>query len=90
VVSVVRDVTPRKQLEEELSGYRQRLEEMVAKRTTEFAETNKKLTEALAEHEKTEAALLLRATILDNAGEAIFLVDPQGEFVVSIMRSIAD
>ncbi len=81
VISVVRDVTPRKRLEEELAGYRQRLEEMVVQRTADFAGANERLAEALAEHEKTEAGLALRSTILDRARVAIFLINPKGDFV---------
>jgi len=78
---VVVDISERKKLEEELSGYRQRLEEIVAKRTAEFADANRKLAQEIAEREETEAKLLLKATILDKAGEAILLLNPKGDFV---------
>ncbi len=75
------DITERRKLEEELSGYRQRLEEIVANRTVEFAQANERLAQEIAKHEDTEAKLSLKATILDNAGEAIFVVNPKGNFV---------
>ncbi len=75
------DITKFKQMEEELENYRRRLEEMVVQRTAEFAEANEKLAEEIAAQEKTEAALTLRATILDKAGAAIFLINPRGDFV---------
>ncbi len=78
---VVVDISERKKLEDELNGYRQRLEEIVAKRTAEFAEANRKLAQGIAEREETEAKLLLKATILDKAGEAILLINPKGDFV---------
>ena len=75
------DATRFKQLEEELEKYRRRLEEIVARRTAEFAEANRKLQREIAEHKKSDAGLLLRAAILDNAGEAIFLLNSQIDFV---------
>lgn len=74
------DVTRRKKLEEELTRYRQRLEHTVAERTTEFARANEKLTQEMEEHRQTGEGLELRATILDNAREAIFLINPEGNF----------
>ncbi len=75
------DITERRKLEEELNRYRQRLEEIVAQRTAEFAQANERLAQEIAKHEDTEAKLSLKATILDNAGEAIFVVNPKGDFV---------
>ncbi len=75
------DITKRKEMEKELKGYRQRLEEVVAERTAECAQANKKLMEEIEEHHKTEEGMMLRATILDNAREAIFLVNSKGDFV---------
>jgi len=75
------DVTEHKRLEQELNRYRRRLEDVVAERTVELARTNAKLAQEIAEHEKAEAGLSLRATILDNAPMAIFLLNPRGDFV---------
>ncbi len=75
------DVTQHKELEEELEKYRVRLEQVVADRITEFTKTNEELKKEIAEHRKTEEKLLLRATILDNARTAIFLVNKNGDFV---------
>ena len=75
------EITKRKELEEELNRYRLRLEQVVAERTAECAEVNAELTRELQEHQKVEEGLLLRATILDNAKEAIFLVNSKGGFV---------
>ncbi len=75
------DITERKRLEEELENYRTRLEMVVAQRTAEFAQANEKLAQEIEEHRKSEEGLTLRATILDSAREAVFLVNPQGDFV---------
>ncbi|MDP3879153.1 MAG: PAS domain S-box protein [Dehalococcoidales bacterium] len=80
ILILYEDITERKKLEEELKRYRQRLEQTVAERTAEFAEVNEKLTRQMEEHRKAEAGLVLRATILDNAREAIFLINPEGYF----------
>lgn len=87
VLSVVRDATRRKELEDErnkleqeLAGYRQRLEKTVAERTAEFARTNEELARAIAERRKAEEGLALRAAILDNTTEAVFLVNTRGDF----------
>ncbi|MBI4188730.1 MAG: PAS domain S-box protein [Chloroflexi bacterium] len=75
------DISERKKLDEELSSYRQRLEEIVAQRTAEFTRANEKLAQEIAEHSKTEEGLLLRVSILDNTREAILLINPRGDFV---------
>jgi len=74
------DISKNKEIEAELNRYRNRLEEVVAERTSECAKTNKQLTFEIQEHKKTEQALKLRATILDNVLDAIFLVNSKGNF----------
>ncbi|MBI2850847.1 MAG: PAS domain S-box protein [Chloroflexi bacterium] len=81
VLAVVRDATKRKRLEEELEGYRQRLEQVVAQRTAEFARANAELTREIEERRKTEEGLVLRASILDSAGFPVFLINTKGNFV---------
>lgn len=75
------DITKRKEYEKELNRYQQRLEEVVAERTSEFAKMNQNLTQEIDERRKTEEGLTLRAMILDNARDAIFLVNKNGDFV---------
>ncbi|MBI4331066.1 MAG: PAS domain S-box protein [Chloroflexi bacterium] len=75
------DITERKQLEAELETYRRRLEQIVADRTAESAEAHEQLDQEIIERQKAQAGLELRAAILDNAQEAIFLVNPNGNFV---------
>lgn len=74
------DITKNKTIEAELSKYRYRLEEVVAERTATCAKINEELTREIQEHRKTEEGLKLRVMILDNAREAIFLVNTKGDF----------
>ena len=74
------DITKNKEIEAELNKYRYRLEHVVAQRTAECAKANEDLTREIQEHQKTVEGLKLRATILDNAGEAIFLINDKGDF----------
>ncbi|XHH09973.1 MAG: PAS domain-containing protein [Candidatus Bathyarchaeia archaeon] len=80
-VAIFDDITQRKALEHELQSYNQRLEDVVAQRTAEYAQTNKRLTKEIMDHRKSEEGLLLRATILDNLSQAIVLTNLNGEFV---------
>ncbi|HMK94351.1 MAG TPA: PAS domain S-box protein [Candidatus Limnocylindrales bacterium] len=75
------DITKSKTIEAELNGYRHRLEQVIAQRTAECAIANEELTKKIDEAQKTEEALKLRATILENAREAIFLINTKGDFV---------
>lgn len=52
-----RDITQRKQVEEELRKVRAGLEELVAERTAELADTNTALRKQIAERKRTEEAL---------------------------------
>jgi PAS domain S-box-containing protein len=61
-----------------LLAYSQRLEEMVSKRSSEFAILNSMLTRECRQHRITEDGLLLRAAILDNTGESVFLGNDKG------------
>jgi PAS domain S-box-containing protein len=74
------DITKNKEIEAELNNYRNRLEEVVAERTAECAKINEQLSLEVQEHKKTEEGLKLRAIILDNALNAIFLVNTKGDF----------
>jgi PAS domain S-box-containing protein len=81
VLILSNDITKEKEEEAEVNRYRYRLEEVVAQRTAEYAKTNEELSREIHEHQKMEEALKLTAMILDNAREAIFLVNTKGDFV---------
>lgn len=74
------DISENRQIEAELNHYRIRLEEVIAQRTAECAKTNQKLTLEIEQRQRNEEGLKLRATILDNAREAIFLINSKGDF----------
>jgi PAS domain S-box-containing protein len=57
LIGSTRDITDRKQAEEELRKYREELEELVRQRTRELEITNKQLKQELAERKKAEQAL---------------------------------
>jgi PAS domain S-box-containing protein len=80
-VAIFENISKRKELEQELNSYNQRLEEVVARRTAEYAQANKNLTQEIMDRRKTEEGLLFRAMVLDNLSEAIFLANLKGEFV---------
>ncbi len=82
-VAIFDNISKRKEMEQELNSYNQRLEEVVARRTAEYAQANEKLTAEIMEHQKTEEGLRFRVMILDNLSEAIFLTNLKGEFVYS-------
>jgi len=74
------DITKSKESEAELNSYRHRLEHVVAERTAECAQAKEKLPHEINEHQKMEEGLKLRATILDSAHDAIFLINTKGDF----------
>ncbi|MCW4000347.1 MAG: PAS domain S-box protein [Candidatus Bathyarchaeota archaeon] len=74
------DATKKRDIETELSNYRGRLEEVVAVRTSECAKINEQLSLEVEEHRKTVEGLKLRAAVLDNTLNAIFLVNTKGDF----------
>jgi len=80
-VAIFDDITKRKELEQELQSYNDRLEQVVAQRTAEYAQTNKRLSKEIMDHRKSEEGLLLRAMILDNLSQAVVLTNLSGEFV---------
>jgi PAS domain S-box-containing protein len=54
LVHTIRDVTERKRQEEELTGYREKLEEVVKERTVELRTTNEQLQSEIAERKRAE------------------------------------
>ena len=56
-VAIFENITKRKELEQELNSYNQRLEDVVAKRTAEYAQANQRLTNEIMERKKIEDGL---------------------------------
>jgi PAS domain S-box-containing protein len=56
-VGIIRDVTERHRADEELRGYRDRLEELVLERTAELARANERLQQELVERQRAEQNL---------------------------------
>ena len=65
----------------QLHEYCRRLEEIVAKRSAEFTLINGMLNTESHRRRAIEDGLSLRTVILDNAEEAVFLINRLGEFV---------
>jgi PAS domain S-box-containing protein len=86
VVSVARDITARKKIEEELTDYRLRLEEMVEQRTVQLSETNKQLEQEICERNKAEENLRnqmeFSERLIDSSADGIIAFDREIRFTV--------
>jgi PAS domain S-box-containing protein len=80
-IGLIRDISDRKKSEEELQQYREKLENLVARRTAELRETNKKLERKIEEHKKTAEALgakeLDLRIIFENVFDVIYRMDQE-------------
>ena len=81
------DITDRKQTEEDLRKYRENLEEIVEKRTTELVTMNQVLESEIERRNGAERDLLSSEEryrdLVNNQGEGILLVDVQGKVTFS-------
>ncbi len=82
IVSSLRDITARKQTEEELSQYRDHLEEQIRQRTSELQIRNKQLQNEVVEHKQSEARLkvqtLRNEIILATTQDGFWMLDLEG------------
>ncbi|MCL1473068.1 PAS domain S-box protein [Argonema antarcticum] len=84
-LSVVRDITDRKQTEAQLSQYRDRLEELVELRTSELRSANEKLRQEISDRKQAEEALRdseerFRA-IFEQAAVGILTTTANGQYI---------
>jgi PAS domain S-box-containing protein len=81
-VVYAKDITERKRAQNELNGYRQRLEKLVEERTAELQKTNEQLQQDIAERRQIE--LVLRESeryfrsLIENSQEVIVIIDSDG------------
>jgi len=84
-MTVVHDITDHITMEEELSRYRDRLEEMVDEKTAQVILANKKLQQEIEERKKAESAITESETkfrnIIEKSLDGILLVDEMGTVI---------
>ena len=86
-VGIFIDIDDRKRIEAELDVYRNNLEDLVAKRTTEFQAVNESLQKALKEHREIENALRQSEEkyrlLAENVLEDVWQIDLKGTIIYS-------
>ncbi|MBD3306519.1 PAS domain S-box protein [candidate division KSB3 bacterium] len=91
IMGIARDITERKQIEEELNQYRERLEELVEERTTELQIANSHLRREIDERRRAEEKLRREhdfiARITEMSPVGIVMISPEGHIVLSNQRA---
>jgi PAS domain S-box-containing protein len=75
---LLRDITPRKQMEQQLQAAHDHLERQVATRTAELTAANAELQQALDHYHQAEAHIRYQAALIDQVSDAIYVQDGQG------------
>ena len=86
IVSVIRDISARNQVEAELRRHREDLEKLVAERTMDLEELNEQLQLEIFEHKRTEDELRTSRrdlqTIFDNMQDVFYRADIEGRIIM--------
>ncbi len=79
ILSSIRDITKRKQVEEELANYRNHLEELVRKRTIELTASNARLQKEIAERKAAEEKIRHQheflTKVIDSLPHPFYVID---------------
>ncbi len=85
IVGVIIDITKRKKIEESLWEYRNKLHEMVLKKTSDITMKNQLLEQEIVKRKKSESDLIqqeyLLRTILNSTYDAIIVFDIDGKII---------
>jgi PAS domain S-box-containing protein len=73
----LRDITPRRHMEQQLQTAYQDLERQVVARTADLAATNAQLQQEMVKQRQAEQTLRDQAHLIDVATDAIYVLDPQ-------------
>ena len=80
-LAVIRDITERKNTQEELKKYREHLEELVEERTAKLKATTEKLLQEVTERMRAEVELRKFKTIADKASYGAAISDLEGNLL---------
>ena len=75
---LLRDITPRKQMEDQLQAAHDHLERQVATRTAELTAANAELQQALDHYHQAEAHIRYQAALIDQVSDAMYVQDGHG------------
>ncbi|MBI4011977.1 MAG: PAS domain S-box protein [Candidatus Rokubacteria bacterium] len=94
VIGAIRDVTDRVRMAEELRGHRDRLEELVRRRTGELIRANEELLREIAERTRAEAQLREQAALLARERQEILglnlHLEARERFIRNVIESLRD